>query len=132
MRPRHDLSPRDLAVWRRLRLTGIGLLVAGLLAGGVVYLRTPPAEDTDIVGYNIVNGVSYPIHRSDDRNYNLQLQQFGGKANVWAYEITHWITTRFQGRRLAYTLAAFGGTCLIACFYASDLFDLPPRQEADV
>ena len=115
MHPRHDLAPRDLAIWRRLRLTGISLLAAGLLAGALVYLRTPPMEDTDIVGYNVIHGVSYPIHRSDDRNYNRQLQQFGGKANVYAYEITHWVETRFEGRRLAYTLAILGGAAFIAC-----------------
>jgi hypothetical protein len=128
MRPRHELSDRDLAIWRRLRLSGLGLLGAFLLAAAVVYLRTPPAEDIDIVGYNLVNGVSYPIHRSDDRSYDRELQKMGGRANVFAYEITHWITTRFQGRRLAYTLAVFGGAGFIACFYASDLFDLPPAD----
>jgi hypothetical protein len=88
----------------RLYLSSMLVLLLGLCAAAAIYL-TARDDAHGAVGYEVINGVAYPVAPADSKAYQRELERFGGKANVLAAEITHWFADLWQGRRLAYSVA---------------------------
>ncbi|MGA8006787.1 MAG: hypothetical protein WCA17_11860 [Burkholderiales bacterium] len=89
---------------RRLYLGSALVLVLGLCAAAVIYATTSDASD-GAVGYEVINGVAYPVAPADSKAYQRELERFGGKANVLAAELTQWFAGLWRGRNLAFTVA---------------------------
>ena len=89
---------------KRLYLVSALILVLGLCAAAVIYATTAGGSD-GAVGYEVINGVAYPVAPADSKAYQRELERFGGKANVLAAEFTRWFAGLWQGRRLAFTVA---------------------------
>lgn len=88
---------------KRLYLGSALILVLGLFAAVVIYATT--GDDSDrAVGYEVINGVAYPVAPADSKAYQRELERFGGKANVLAAEFTEWFAGLWRGRRLAWTI----------------------------
>lgn len=79
----------------RLNRLSIALLAAGLGASIVVFFAAGPAPENPL-GYD-------PL---ESKKYLHDLQVYGGTANVLAAEFREWFAGLWQGRNLAYTLAA--------------------------
>ena len=88
---------------RRLYLSSILVLLLGLCAGAAVYV-TAGGDSSTTVGYEVINGVAYPVAPADSKAYQRDLERFGGKANVLAVEFTHWFAGLWRGKRLAFTV----------------------------
>lgn len=109
-------APGDAQVQRRLRWAAVGVLVGGLIVAGLIYRSVPAGYDDDVIGYNYgQDGKAYPIHTGDSREYQLQMQMMGGKANLIGAQVAAWL----HGRKLAgtVTFAAISG-CLILLYVA--------------
>ena len=52
---------------------------------------------------------------TDSKQYQRQMELYGGKANVLAAELMRWLGSLWHGRRLALTVAC--GTVLVAGAY---------------
>lgn len=90
---------------QRLRLAALATLAAGLALALLVYTladEAPPAS----ASYTIAGGEAYPTPAHASRRYVSQLERFGGKAAVLFDEWIDWVASLWQGRRLAWTLAA--------------------------
>lgn len=83
----------------RLRLTGIIILLAGLAGAALIYITAGDYEDGSL-GYE------------ESKIYVRDLEMYGGKANVLAYELTRWFSGLWHGKQLAWTVAT--GSIIIA------------------
>jgi hypothetical protein len=115
---------------KRLLRTGVWILVVGLLAASAAYFKAGSAGDSGALGYEIVNGQSYPISPGDSKSYERQMELIGGKSGVLASEFSDWFAGLWHGRRLAYTLAALSVASSLICFFLSQhLVILPPPDD---
>ena len=102
----------------RLYLIGALILLAGWLGAASIYMTTP--EDSgDAIGYEIVDGVAYPILAHESKAYRHDLERFGGKAAVMADDFNRWFSGLWTGRRLARTLAVLSTALALAFFLAA-------------
>lgn len=107
--PHRRLSDRQVS-----RITAL-ILVVGLGAAGVAFFTAVPPT-ADPLGYDPLT----------NKKYLLELEKFGGKANVFSAEIMDWWNGLWHGRNLAYTIAVL--TVIVAWlfwFFAT----LPPHEE---
>lgn len=84
-----------------LRVTAI-ILMVGLATALWIYLATAPA---DAPGEDA----------TESKQYQRQMELYGGKANVLAAELMRWVSSLWHGRRLAVTVAS--ATVLVAGAY---------------
>ena len=95
------LSGRDRALQGRLRLAGIAILVAGLLASVIVDATAPPGDEGA---------------HADSRRYEYEMELIGGKSNLLAAEIREWFGGLWHGKGLAHMLAFVSTGGSLACF----------------
>ena len=88
----------------RLYLLAALLLVTGLSAALLIYL-TQPEMDSDVLGYEFADGNSYAVLTRDSKQYRHDLERLGGKAAVFADDLSRWFSGLWSGKQLAYTLA---------------------------
>ena len=107
---------------RRIYLGSLALLLLGLFAAVVIYVTTED-DSSGVIGYEVINGVAYPVAPADSKAYQRELERFGGKANVLAVEFTRWFESLWQGRRLAFTVAFLGIAASLALFLIGRLLE---------
>lgn len=76
----------------RLRLISYAILIAGLISAFVIYWNASPELPP---GYD----------PEDSKQYLRQMELYGGKANLLAYDLRQWFTGLWHGRSLAATVA---------------------------
>ena len=102
----------------RLYLSAIIILVAGLIISSWVYFAAPDENDvSNIIGYEIVNGHSYPIESTYSKRYQNEEEKIGGPFAVVASNLTQWFSGLFHGKRLAYTIAIAAICLSLACYW---------------
>ena len=89
---------------KRLRLSCLIILVAGLCSAMLIYLVAEDIPD-DSLGYVMVNGTVYPLATSDSKKYRREVQRFGGKAALLFDDFGRWFGELWQGKTLAGTVA---------------------------
>jgi len=77
------------------------ILAVGLASALWIYLAAAPAPD-DISADD----------PTDSKQYQRQMELYGGKANVLAADLMRWLGSLWRGRRLAVTVAC--ATVLVA------------------
>ena len=107
-----------------LCMFGIVILVLGLTAAAVVY-ATAGSESDNATGYEIVNGVVYPIATQETKLYRHDLERYAGKFAVITDEFGNWFARLWHGKSLAYTIAIVsialaGAVFLVAYHFAAD------------
>lgn len=105
---------------RRLRLTllGVLILVAGLIGAVAIYV-TAGDETDDVLAYEFVDGVAYPVQASAAKAYRGDLERFGGKAAVFADELRRGWSALWHGKPLAYGVAVLAAALAFFCFRAA-------------
>ena len=88
---------------KRLYLLAAVLLVTGLSAALLIYL-TQAETDSDVLGYEFADGNSYVVLTRDSKQYRHDLERLGGKAAVFADDLSRWFTGLWSSKKLAYTL----------------------------
>jgi hypothetical protein len=111
-------TPRD-----RLRLAGIVILVAGLLATVFVYIAASGMTAPDPLGYRIVGGQAFAIAADDSARELQQLERIGGKAAVMTFKFQRWFSSLWQGQRLAYTLLLLSAAAALLCLHLASLMN---------
>jgi len=100
---------------RRLYLGSILVLLLGLCAAAAIYVTA--GDDADnAVGYEVIDGVAYPVAPEDSKAYQRQLERFGGKANVLAAELNRWFAGLWHGKPLAFTVACLSIAAALALY----------------
>ena len=99
---------------RRWRRRAVCVLVVGWSAAlWIAYAGED--YDPDVLGYDFANGQAYVQRVSDSKRYRSDLERIGGKAAVYADELNRWFEGLWQGRRLAWTVAALSGVVALGC-----------------
>jgi hypothetical protein len=126
---KQDMSAKDRALRKRFHLIGVVILAAGFPAAALIFILAAPGDGSGAIGYEIVDGKSYPVMPGDSERYEYDLERIGGKSAVLAAEFNHWFASLWHGRKLAYTLAFLSAGSSLACFYLAHLLaDPPPRK----
>jgi hypothetical protein len=89
---------------KRLRLSCLIILVAGLCGAILIYLFAEDVPD-DSLGYVTVNGTLYPLATRDSKKYRREVERFGGKAALMFDDFNRWFAELWQGKTLAKTVA---------------------------
>lgn len=89
---------------KRLRLICLIILVAGLCGAMLIYLFAEDIPDESI-GYEIVNGIVYPLATRDSKKYRREVERFGGKAALLFDDFNRWFSELWHGKTLAKTVA---------------------------
>ena len=99
---------------RALIITAL-ILTVGLTTALAIYVAAARAPDDS------------SDELTDSKQYLRQMELYGGKANVLAAELQHWLASLWHGRRLALTVAC--GTVLVAGAYWLVAAPLPSDLE---
>jgi hypothetical protein len=101
-----------------LRLLSAAVLVLGFAAALAIYVRasTAAADGTD-------------DQTLETKQYQRQMEIYGGKANLLASDARGWIASLFHGRRLAYTTACLA--LLVSGILRLAAIPLPPLTEEE-
>ena len=83
-----------MIVAKRVRMSGVLLLVAGLLAAAIIFCTARSDEQPEIAGMDLAT-----------KRDSLQLEKIGGKSYILFNDFNEWFATLWHGRRLAYTIA---------------------------
>lgn len=78
---------------RHIRIAGVIVLFAGLVAAATIYITAKPDEKLGILGID--------IRTNKQRS---QLERMGGKGYVMLSDLDEWFGTLWHGRRLASTV----------------------------
>jgi hypothetical protein len=93
---------------RRVRLAGLAILVVGWIAAAVVYVAAGDAQGDGL----------------DDRAHQREMQQLeriGGQASVQTARLDQWLSSLWEGRRLAGTLAVLSLLAAAGCLWIAGL-----------
>lgn len=111
-----------------LYLAGALILIVGLITAALVY-RSASEDMGDIDGYEIIDGVAYPVMLPDSKRYRHDLELFGGKAAVMADDFSRWFSGLWKGKRLALTLTVLSIGISLLCFRAARRLSAGNRKE---
>ena len=101
-----------------LNLIGAIILLVGLGSAILIY-RTAENDSNRVLGYEEGNGSVYPVRPEDSKKYLRDLELYGGKANVLAYEFREWFVGLWQGKSLAFTVGCITILISMVVFYAA-------------
>ncbi|PRC94099.1 hypothetical protein [Solimicrobium silvestre] len=115
----------------RLRRIGFGILIVGLLSAIAVFIFASTANNADgnVVAYENIGGVSYPVDASSSKGYQYNVERVGGKSTLLAVELDDWFASLWHGKKLSYTLAFLSICSALGCFLLARLFSLPPHED---
>lgn len=88
---------------KTLCLIGTSILLLGLIGAATLYAMAGEAPDNS-TGYELVNGVVYPVASGDSKRYRHDLERYGGKMAILTDEFGNWFSGLWHGRSLAYTI----------------------------
>ena len=123
------LAEHDAMMQGRFQKIGLFILIAGLLAAAVVFMRTGPKTDPAGIGYFVEGGKSFVMTPNESKRYEYDMVRIGGKSNLLASEIGGWFGNLWHGRRLAYTLGVLSIGGSFACLFLAHLRGLPPLPD---
>jgi len=64
---------------RRFRLIAAGILAVGLVSAAWIYRGAPAEDGGGALGYEVVDGKSYPITPGESKSSEFQVERIGGK-----------------------------------------------------
>ena len=91
---------------RVLRALAVACLLCGLGAAAVVWQRAGAAPDAS--GYQVIDGVAYPLPVEDTKAYARRMAVFGGKALLAADAFLDFLAGLSRSRTAAVLLALAG------------------------
>lgn len=112
-----------------LNLLGAIILLVGLGSAFLIYQR---AENVSYgaLGYESAGGSLYPIMPEDSKQYQRNMELFGGKANVLADKFRRWFVGLWYGKSLAFIIACTTIIISSGLFYAAN--HMTNRLKSDV
>jgi hypothetical protein len=106
-----------------LNLASALILILGL-AGAVWIYQTEANASKSVLGYEEGGGSVYPVAPEDSKMFIRDLELYGGKANVFAYQLRGWFASLWHGKSLAVLVGCSTILISFGLFYAANY--LPP------
>ncbi len=117
---------RSLGRTRRLDTAAVAVLLAGLACAALIYSGSARAPAP--IGYEMGDdGVLYPVTPDDSKQYEQNLEFYGGKTNVLLDQLRRWLAGLWHGTSLAVIVACTAILVASGFFYASH-FLAPPGE----
>ncbi len=95
-----------------LILIGAIIMLIGFGSAILIY-HSAGNYSGDVLGYEIIGGVAYPIAPEDSRMYRRDLELYGGKAAMVVDDFSRWFVGLWHGKSLAFTV---GGISIFMSF----------------
>jgi hypothetical protein len=102
----------------RLRVISFTILIVGLLSSIVIYSRASGGSE---------NPSAYDPE--DSKQSLRQMELYGGKANVFAYDVRQWLDGLWHGKSLAFTVGFIA--VLLAAGFRLAAIPLPPLEDPE-
>lgn len=102
---------------KRVRISGMVLLVAGLLAAVIIFGMARPEERLGILGLDV-----------QTNRQTFELERMGGKSYLLFHDLREWFVSLGHGRRLAYTVGALSFAGFLSCRWLADLLEHAPAS----
>jgi hypothetical protein len=102
-----------------LNILGAFILLAGFAAAGWIYAGAGGAGAGRPLGYEEGGGRTYPVNPEDSRQYQRQLELYGGKGNILADKLNRWLAGLWQGKSLAVMVAGAALAVALGLFVAA-------------
>lgn len=100
---------------KRVRISGMVLLAAGLLAAVVIFSRACPEERLGILGLDV-----------QTNRQSFELERMGGKSYLLLNDLKQGFASLWHGRRLAYTIGVLSVAGFLSCRWLADLLEHAP------
>ena len=99
----------------------IGILIILIGFGSAILIYQTADDDSDsVLGYEIIDGVAYPIRPEDSRAYIRNLELYGGKAAVVVDAFSRWLVGLWHGKSLAFTIAGISIFIAFVFFFVAN------------
>ena len=102
---------------KRIRTSGVILLVAGLLVAVIIFCTARLDEPLGILGVDV------PTKRQ-----SLELERMGGKSYILFNDLNEWFASLWHGRRLGYTIGVLSIAGFLGCRWFADLLEHAPAS----
>ncbi len=112
-----------------LNVISVTILLVGLGSAVLIYQRAVNGSN-NVLGYEEGGESVYPITPEDSKKYLRDLELYGGKASVLAYQFRRWFVGLWHGKSLALTVACITILISYGFFYAAS--HLPSPLKSDV
>jgi hypothetical protein len=103
---------------KHVRMSGVILLVAGLLAAAIIFCTARPGEQLEIPGMDLTM-----------KRDSLQLERIGGKSYILFTDFNEWLASLRHGRRLAYTIGILSIAGFVGSRWFADLLENAPASD---
>lgn len=90
---------------KQLYLASAFVFAVGLGSALFIYADARDDDSANAIGYEMVDGVAYPIAARDSKRYRHDLERLGGKAAILADDFSNWLSGLWHGKRLAFSVA---------------------------
>ena len=111
-----------------LNLISAIIMLVGLGSAVLIYQKAANNSSSPL-GYEEEGGSVQPVMPEDSKMYLRDLELYGGKANVLAYQFRHWFVGLWHGKWLAFIVACSTILVSYGFFYAAG--HLPSRLKSD-
>jgi hypothetical protein len=113
----------------RLYLISAIILLVGLGSAILIYLSA--RNDTEgAPGYEVIDGIAYPVWPDDSKMYVHDLELYGGKTILLVDEFRRWFVGLWQGRSLSFTVAGITIVASSGVFFFANRLSSDPEPDA--
>jgi hypothetical protein len=102
-----------------LILIGVIILVVGLSSAVLIYHFAGDDSDS-VLGYEIIDGIAYPIKPEDSKIYRRDLGLYGGMAALVVNDFSRWFVGLWHGKPLAFTVAGISIFIFLIFLFAAN------------
>ena len=88
------------------QILSLFIFISGITLSIWVYFNAAEKSD-NIIGYETINGVSYPVFAENSKKYMRSVEQFSGKAGILMNDIREWFENLWYGKSLAFVIGLF-------------------------
>jgi hypothetical protein len=132
---RYARAGRDNMNWKILKkrtylnLFSVIILIVGLGSAALIYQRAGN-DPYGALGYEVVDGIRYPIMPETSKLYRHNLEVYGGKFAVIMDDFRRWFVGLWHGKSLALIIACTTIIISFGFFYTANY--LTPPSKSDV
>ncbi len=106
------------------------ILLVGLGSAAMIHLTAGNNPD-GALGYEVIDGIAYPIKPDDSKMYMHDLELYGGKTIVLADEFRRWFVGLWQGKSLAFTVACITIVISLGFLFFANRLQADPGSDGE-
>ena len=105
---------------RRLLLWIGGLVLLVGLGGAALVYHAADGTTEEGMRYEVIDGVPYPTRLDDTKQFDRQMELYGGKSLVLVDALRRWFAALWHGKPLAFVIAFFSVVIAVTLFFAAN------------